>query len=103
MKCLYVLFDADCELCVRCGNWLAQQPAFVPLVFIAFQSDEAQRRFPGIDGLKPGEQLLVISDEGAVYRGAHAVDHVSLGARELSGTRATHGPSNLIAFRPDCL
>jgi hypothetical protein len=44
----------------------------VPLVFIAFQSDEAQRRFPGIDALKPGEQLLVISDEGAVYRGAHA-------------------------------
>jgi hypothetical protein len=46
--------------------------AFVPLVFIAFQSDEAQRRFPGIDALKPGEQLLGISDEGAVYRGAHA-------------------------------
>jgi predicted DCC family thiol-disulfide oxidoreductase YuxK len=72
MKCLYVLFDADCELCVRCRNWLAQQPVFVPLVFTAFQSDEAQRRFPGMDALKPGEQLLVISDEGAVYRGAHA-------------------------------
>jgi predicted DCC family thiol-disulfide oxidoreductase YuxK len=49
-----------------------QRRAFVPLVFIAFQSDEAQRRFPGIDALKPDEQLLVISDEGAVYRGAHA-------------------------------
>ena len=72
MKSLYVLFDAECELCVRCRNWLAQQPVFVPLIFIAFQSDEAQRRFPGIDALKPGEQLLVISDEGAVYRGAHA-------------------------------
>lgn len=72
MKCLFVLFDADCELCVRCRNWLTQQSAFVPLVFIAFQSDEARRRFPGIDTLKPYEQLLVISDEGAVYRGAHA-------------------------------
>jgi predicted DCC family thiol-disulfide oxidoreductase YuxK len=72
MKCLYVLFDADCELCVRCRDWLAQQQAFVPLVFIAFQSDEAQRRFPGIGALKPDEQLLVISDDGAVYRGAHA-------------------------------
>jgi hypothetical protein len=39
---------------------------------MAFQSDEAQRRFPGIDALKPDEQLLVISDEGAVYRGANA-------------------------------
>jgi predicted DCC family thiol-disulfide oxidoreductase YuxK len=72
MKCLYVLFDAECELCVRCRNWLMKQSAFVPLVFIAFQSNEAQRRFPGIEALKPGEQLLVISDEGAVYRGAHA-------------------------------
>jgi predicted DCC family thiol-disulfide oxidoreductase YuxK len=72
MKCLYVLFDAECELCMRCRNWLMKQPAFVPLVFIAFQSDEAQQRFPGIDALKPGEQLLVISDEGAVYRGANA-------------------------------
>jgi hypothetical protein len=58
MKRLYVLFDADCDFFVRCRNWLAQQPAFVPLVFIAFQSDEAQRRFPGIDGLMPEEQLL---------------------------------------------
>jgi predicted DCC family thiol-disulfide oxidoreductase YuxK len=72
MKCLYVLFDADCELCMRCRNWLMQQPAFVPLVFIPFQADEAQRRFPGIGALKPDEQLLVISDEGAVYRGANA-------------------------------
>ena len=72
MKSLYVLFDAECELCVRCRNWLMKQPSFVPLVFIAFQSDEAQRRFRGIDALNPGEQLLVISDEGAVYRGAHA-------------------------------
>jgi predicted DCC family thiol-disulfide oxidoreductase YuxK len=72
MTCLYVLFDADCELCMRCRNWLMQQRAFVPLVFIAFQSGDAQRRFPSVEALKPDEQLLVISDEGAVYRGAHA-------------------------------
>jgi len=72
MRCLYVLFDAHCELCVRCRNWLMKQRAFVPLIFIAFQSDEAHHRFPSIDTLNPGEQLLVISDEGAVYRGAHA-------------------------------
>jgi len=49
-----------------------RQPAFVPLIFVALQSNEAQRRFPGVDALKPGEQLLVISDQGAVYRGADA-------------------------------
>jgi hypothetical protein len=49
-----------------------KQAAFVPLVFIPLQSPEVQKRFPGIDALKPKEQLLVISDEGAVYRGARA-------------------------------
>ncbi len=72
MKRLYVLYDSQCELCVRCRNWLMKQAAFVPLVFIALQSDEVARRFPGIDALKPNEQLLVISNDGAVYRGAHA-------------------------------
>jgi predicted DCC family thiol-disulfide oxidoreductase YuxK len=72
MKCLYVLYDSQCELCTRCRDWLMKQAAFVPLVFIPLQSNEVQRRFPGIDALKPAEQLLVISDEGSVYRGASA-------------------------------
>jgi predicted DCC family thiol-disulfide oxidoreductase YuxK len=72
MKRLYVLFDAQCELCLRCRNWLIKQPAFVPLVFIPLQSVEAQRRFPGIDAFRPNEQLLAISDGGEVYRGANA-------------------------------
>ena len=72
MKRLYVLFDAQCELCVRCRNWLMKQAAFVPLVFIALQSDEARQRFPEIEKLRPNEQLLVISDDGSVYRGACA-------------------------------
>ena len=72
MNRLYVLYDAECELCVHCRKWLMKQPAFVPLVFIALQSAEAQRQFPDVDALRPNEQLLVISNEGAVYRGACA-------------------------------
>ena len=72
MKRLYVLFDAQCELCVRCRTWLMKQPAFVPLAFVALQSDEAKLRFPGIETLRPNDQLLVISDDGSVYRGAYA-------------------------------
>lgn len=72
MKTLYVLFDADCALCQRCRGWLERQPAFIELRFIAFQSPEAARQFPGIGALNPGGQLLVVSDEGAVYQGPHA-------------------------------
>ena len=61
----------------------------MPLVFTAFQSEEAQRRFSGIDALKPGEQLVVISDEGAVYRGANAWIMCLWALENYSRTRAT--------------
>ncbi len=72
MKRLYVLFDGECSLCGRCRTWLARQPAFLELHFLPFQSPQALRRFPGIEALHPEEQLLVISDEGGVYRGPQA-------------------------------
>ena len=59
-------------MCVRCRNWLSRKPAYVPLHFIPLQSPDLPRRFPGIEALRPNEQLLVISDNGAVYCGASA-------------------------------
>ncbi len=72
MKILYVLFDAECALCQSCRAWLERQPAYIELRFIALQSPEATHRFPKIHALNPGAQLLVVSDEGAVYQGSHA-------------------------------
>jgi predicted DCC family thiol-disulfide oxidoreductase YuxK len=72
VKDLYVLFDAECALCQTCRAWLARQPAFIRLVFIPLQSAGLAQRFPGIEALKPSEQLLVVSDRGAVYRAASA-------------------------------
>ena len=72
MKTLHVLFDAECGLCRRCCRWLQGQPAFVELKFLPLQSPEAGCRFPGIERFDPRKQLLVVSDEGAVYQGPHA-------------------------------
>ncbi len=72
MKTLHVLYDAECALCGRCRRWLERQPAFVELRFLALQSPETACRFPGIEQFHPREQLLVVSDEGAVYQGEHA-------------------------------
>ncbi|HWB61444.1 MAG TPA: DUF393 domain-containing protein [Chthoniobacteraceae bacterium] len=72
MKALYILYDAQCALCRRCRAWLESQPAFVELRFVAFQSGETERRFPGIGRLNPGDQLLVVSEDGLVYKGPHA-------------------------------
>lgn len=72
MKALYVLYDAECALCRRCRAWLEARPAFVELRFVALQSGEAARRFPGIGAWDPRGQLLVVSDGGDVYRGPQA-------------------------------
>ena len=60
-----------CAVRAMCSlSQLAEEPAGLRAAL--FHRVAVGRRFPGIDALKPNEQLLVISDEGSVYRGAHA-------------------------------
>jgi predicted DCC family thiol-disulfide oxidoreductase YuxK len=70
MRKLTVLYDATCAFCVRCRHWAREQRALVPLEFIPRRSGEAERRFPGASS--PDDELVVVSDEGAVYRGDSA-------------------------------
>lgn len=72
MKRLYILYDAQCALCQHVRVWLGQQPAFVALSFLPLQSEEAGCRFPDLAELRPSEQLVVISDQGEVWRGERA-------------------------------
>ena len=72
MTRLYVLYDDQCEFCRRCRVWLGQQPAYVPLVFMPFRSEEAGCRFPGLEALRPEREIVVISDAGDVWQGAAA-------------------------------
>src|SRR5262249_20260520 len=72
MKKLYILYDSQCELCRRCRVWLGRQPAFVSFVFMPVQSPEAECRFPSLKELHPEKEIVVISDEGAVWQGGAA-------------------------------
>lgn len=72
MNRLYILYDSQCEFCRRCRIWLGRQPSYVPLVFLPFQSPEAECRFPGLKELQPEKEIVVISDEGDVWQGGAA-------------------------------
>ncbi|MEW6306891.1 MAG: DCC1-like thiol-disulfide oxidoreductase family protein [Verrucomicrobiota bacterium] len=72
MNTLYVLYDAECAFCARCREWLENEPAFVSLEFIPRQSPQAACRFPGIEPWLASGELVVVSDEGAVYCGPEA-------------------------------
>lgn len=77
MKKLYILYDPSCEFCWRCRGWLQRQPAYLDLEFIASRSPEVWLIFPDLRrpapcGPSEKDELVVISDEGGVYRGAPA-------------------------------
>ncbi|HEY2293593.1 MAG TPA: DUF393 domain-containing protein [Thermoanaerobaculia bacterium] len=69
---LTVLYDVRCALCCRARIWLAGQPKYVPMAFVAAGSNEAKRRFPGLDHDSTLEELTVVGWGGEVYRGAKA-------------------------------
>jgi len=73
MERLYVLYDAQCGLCSWAKRWLMRQHTLIDLRFIPAGSTVAARLFPGLD--RPGEhpeELVVVSDQGAVYRNGSA-------------------------------
>lgn len=72
MRQLTILYDSNCGLCQRARLWLRQEPAFVPLEFLAAQSAAAVRRFPKLDHEATLGDLTVIGDGRLVYRGARA-------------------------------
>jgi predicted DCC family thiol-disulfide oxidoreductase YuxK len=67
---LTVLYDARCGLCSTTRRWLERQRQLVALEFVAAGSPDARRRFPTLAA--EIEELIVVSDEGGVYRGPHA-------------------------------
>jgi predicted DCC family thiol-disulfide oxidoreductase YuxK len=72
MHRLYVLYDARCGLCRLARLWASEQPAYLELVFLPAGSDEAKMRFPGLSATDPPEELVVVSDEGHIYRDSSA-------------------------------
>jgi hypothetical protein len=70
---LTVLLDLRCPPCRRFRQWLAREPAFVPLEVLSHRSPTVAHRYPtlvlaGQDRLDP----VVLGDGGEVWRGAHA-------------------------------
>ncbi|MET7482427.1 DCC1-like thiol-disulfide oxidoreductase family protein [Streptomyces sp. NPDC005538] len=69
---LTVLYDADCSLCTFLRDWLVRQSQLVPLELVPASSEEARKRFPGLDHRATLDEITVVGDSGQVYRGAAA-------------------------------
>jgi predicted DCC family thiol-disulfide oxidoreductase YuxK len=70
MQAIHVLYDETCGFCCRCAEWLARQSSFVPLYCWPAGHAETHRAFP-IAALGK-QELVVVDDEGGVYRDTDA-------------------------------
>lgn len=73
MKKLRVIYDAQCPFCLRWRRWFGGETAELPVEFIPLQSPELVGRFPQLKPFLVARQLLVVTDEGAVYQGRNAL------------------------------
>jgi predicted DCC family thiol-disulfide oxidoreductase YuxK len=72
MKWLAVLYDDQCGMCSRLRAWLEKQITFVPLRLIPLHAPNLTQLFPGVHSFNPDEKLVVIADDGSVWRGDSA-------------------------------
>ena len=72
MRQLTVLYDPNCGFCRRVQAWMVLQPAYVEIVFVPVNSEDARHRYPELDHNLTLTDLAVITDEGAVYFGPKA-------------------------------
>ena len=69
---LTVLYDARCGLCRAARMWLEAQERLIELHFVAAGSDRARRMFPHLSQADLPEELVVVADDGTVYRNGSA-------------------------------
>lgn len=69
---LTVLYDPTCGFCVRCRQWLDKQPKLIAMRFVPQGSSKQQTLYPDLqyvtDAQGRPEELIVIDDQGKVYR-----------------------------------
>lgn len=70
MTKLFVLYDPDCGLCEAVRGWMIDQRSSLQIDVIARGSERARTLFPDIEPAP--DELVVVDDEGSVYRGDSA-------------------------------
>ena len=96
MTKLTVLYDPSCFLCCRARRWLQNQSQFVPLEFVGAGTSKARSEFPEIEPDETLEDLTVVADDGAVYRGTKAWLICLWALRKYRGWSLTLGSDALL-------
>lgn len=72
MRMIYVLYDDTCGFCCRCADWLKTQSAYFPVLCMPAGANATKERFPALMRRAEKSELVVVDDQGGVYREADA-------------------------------
>jgi len=72
MKTLTIFYDPRCGMCSAFRQWIQRQVKTVYVEFVDYAGDEARRRFPGIEQMRAGEDIVVLADDGRWWQGSSA-------------------------------
>ncbi len=67
-----VFYDPECGVCRSFRLWLKSQSLWLTVDFIGYDTPEAEAAFPGIRGMNPGADVIVLADTGQWWQGADA-------------------------------
>lgn len=67
MKSLTVFFDSQCGVCRVARRWLTAQPLYLPMQCVPL--DQAKEVHPDLAKFQGGEEFIVVSDAGEIWRG----------------------------------
>jgi len=77
-----ILFDGVCALCNTGADWIRARDRRGRFEYLPYQSEEARRRFPGLDPARLAEAMHVVFPDGTVRAGVDAAPWIF---GELSG------------------
>lgn len=72
MNALCVLYDETCGFCCECARRIAEKRHRIPIHCLPRQSPEVKAAFGDFDKAGTRPELIVIDDDGGVYRDADA-------------------------------
>lgn len=72
MNTLTIFHDPECGLCCNFKKWLGAQKSYPNLEFLPYQSKQARERFPLLEELNAGNEIVVLADDGRWWQGPSA-------------------------------
>lgn len=98
LQFIEVYYDGHCGMCCTFHEWVNQQARAIDVRFIPYQDKRAEEWFPGVHQLEPEREMIVRTDQNAIYRGAEGWVLCLLSCEKYQGIARKLASPRLLPF-----